>query len=185
MICALSVVAVFMSAQSMQLCLYEKCSLQGGASVGKAKTFDIVVIGAGMGGMLTACQLAQAGKRVLLVEKLSFLGGRFSGFNVNGSEIPTGAFHTFPHGERGPFSQALRRSGVDITIKDAKVFASFHVDGKHIIAQNTLDILKILLYNPSRTHQYRQSLHDAAHRGGTWKRNSTALNRDWKPIFPA
>jgi phytoene dehydrogenase-like protein len=111
--------------------------------VSAPKSFDVVVIGAGMGGMLTACQLAQAGKRVLLVENLSFLGGRFSGFKVNGSEIPTGAFHTFPHGEKGPFSQALRRSGVDIKVSGADVFASFHVNGKHIIADNAFGILKI------------------------------------------
>ncbi|MFN2303977.1 MAG: FAD-dependent oxidoreductase, partial [Anaerolineales bacterium] len=78
----------------------------------KSESFDVVVIGAGMGGMLAACQLAQAGKQVLLVENLSFVGGRFSGFKVNGSEISSGAFHTFPHGDKGPFAQALRRSGV-------------------------------------------------------------------------
>ena len=109
----------------------------------KPNNFEVVVIGAGMGGMLTACQLAQAGKRVLLVEKLSFLGGRFSGFKVNGSEIPTGAFHTFPHGANGPFSQALRRTGVDLAVSEPKVFASFHVDGNHIIAHNALEVLKI------------------------------------------
>jgi phytoene dehydrogenase-like protein len=112
--------------------------------VEKSESFDVVVIGAGMGGMLAACQLAQAGKRVLLVENLSFVGGRFSGFKVNGSEISSGAFHTFPHGDKGPFAQALRRSGVDIKISDAKVFASFHVNGEHLIARNPFDILKIL-----------------------------------------
>ncbi|MFN2218784.1 MAG: FAD-dependent oxidoreductase [Anaerolineae bacterium] len=107
------------------------------------ESFDVVVIGAGMGGMLAACQLAQAGKNVLLVEKLSFLGGRFSGFQAAGSEISSGAFHTFPHGDTGPFAQALRRSGVDLKISRAKVFASFHVNGEHIIARRAIDALKI------------------------------------------
>ena len=95
-------------------------------------------------GMLAACQLAQLGKRVLLVENLSFVGGRFSGFKVNGSEISSGAFHTFPHGDKGPFAQALRRSGVDLKISDTQVFASFHLNGEHLIARNPFDILEIL-----------------------------------------
>jgi phytoene dehydrogenase-like protein/NAD-dependent dihydropyrimidine dehydrogenase PreA subunit len=111
--------------------------------VDKPESFDVVVIGAGMGGMLAACQLAQAGNRVMLVENLSFLGGRFSGFRVDGSEISSGAFHTIPHGNKGPFAQALRRSGVDINISDAKVFASFHVNGEHLIARNPIDVLNI------------------------------------------
>ena len=109
----------------------------------RPESFDVVVIGAGMGGMLAACQLARAGRRVLLVENLSFLGGRFTGFQVDGSEIPSGAFHTFPHGDAGPFTQALRRSGVEIKITRAKVFASFHVYGEHIIARRPIDALEI------------------------------------------
>lgn len=128
----------------MSLYRCEQHSLRKKVSrVDKPEYFDVVVIGAGMGGMLAACQLAQAGKRVLLVENLSFLGGRFSGFQVKGSEIPSGAFHTFPHGDTGPFAQALRRSGVDIKISRAKVFASFHIHGEHIIARNSIDALRI------------------------------------------
>ncbi len=115
--------------------------------MGKPETYDVVIIGAGMGGMLAACQLAQAGKQVLLVENLSFIGGRFSGFKVAGVEIPSGAFHTFPHGDNGPFAQALRRSGVEIKISDAKVFASFHVNGEHIITHTPFDILKIFPFS--------------------------------------
>jgi len=112
----------------------------------KLKSFDVIVIGAGMGGMLSACQLAQAGKQVLLVENLSFLGGRFSGFYVDGSEVPSGAFHTIPHGDKGPFAQALRRSGADVKVLDAKIFASFHINGEHIIVRNAIDMLKIFKY---------------------------------------
>jgi phytoene dehydrogenase-like protein/NAD-dependent dihydropyrimidine dehydrogenase PreA subunit len=114
------------------------------SGVGKPEFFDGVVIGAGMGGMLAACQLAQAGKRVLLVENLSFLGGRFSGFRVNDAVISSGALHTIPHGDKGPFAQALRRSGVEIKISNAKVFASFFVNGEHIIARHPLDAFKII-----------------------------------------
>jgi phytoene dehydrogenase-like protein len=111
--------------------------------VKEVEVFDVVVIGAGVGGMLAACQLGQAGKKVLLVENLSFLGGRFSGFRVDGAEVSTGAFHTIPHGRKGPFAQALRRAGVSTHISMATTLASFHVNGEHLLARTPIDLLKI------------------------------------------
>jgi phytoene dehydrogenase-like protein len=103
--------------------------------------YDVVVIGGGMGGLISACQLAQAGKRVALIENLSFLGGRFTAFQVDGSEIPSGAFHMFPYGARGPFAQALKRSGVNIEIPAPTVFASFHAKGTDRIARTPFGVL--------------------------------------------
>lgn len=97
---------------------------------------DALVIGAGMGGLIAACQLAHAGLGVIVVENLSFIGGRFSGFQSGGVEIPSGAFHTFPHGDKGPMAQALRRSGANVRVKTSKMFASFHVNGRPILARN-------------------------------------------------
>ena len=139
----------------------------------RPESFDIVVIGAGMGGMLAACQLARADKRVLLVEKLGFIGGRFSGFKVDGSEIPSGAFHTFPHGKRGPFAQALWRSGVDIEILDAKAFASFHVNGEHVIARYPFDMLRIFSSFGEKTSVIRGLLRS------WWKKDYNASFGDW------
>jgi phytoene dehydrogenase-like protein len=108
------------------------------------ENYDIIVIGAGIGGLIAACQLGQANKRVLLVENLSFLGGRFSAFDFNGSQIPSGAFHTFPHGDNGPLAQALSRSGVEVEVPSSEIFASFHVGGQNIIVQNGFGILKVV-----------------------------------------
>jgi phytoene dehydrogenase-like protein len=105
---------------------------------------DILVIGAGVGGLIAACQLAQAGKRVIVVENLSFIGGRFSGFQADGVEVPSGAFHTFPHGHKGPMAQALRRCGANVNVSTSKMFASFHVDGKHIIARNGFGVFNVV-----------------------------------------
>ncbi len=107
-------------------------------------TCDVLVIGAGMGGLIAACQLARAGRRVIVVENLSFIGGRFSAFLTNGIEIPSGAFHTFPHGHKGPMAQALRRSGANVRVKTSKMFASFHVKGKHILAHNGFDVFNVV-----------------------------------------
>jgi phytoene dehydrogenase-like protein len=107
---------------------------------GREDFCDVLVIGAGVGGLIAACQLARAGKRVIVVENLSFIGGRFSAFQLDGIEIPSGAFHTFPHGHKGPMAQALRRSGANVQIKTSKLFASFHVNGQHIICSNGFDV---------------------------------------------
>src|SRR5579859_2984127 len=108
------------------------------------KRYDVIVIGGGMGGLIAACQLAQAGKRVALLENLSFVGGRFTAFKVDGAEIPSGAFHTFPHGTRGPFAQALRRCRVNVKIPTPHVFASFHVGGKHVVAKTGFDVFRVV-----------------------------------------
>ncbi len=108
----------------------------------RSETSDVLVIGAGMAGLIVACELAQAGKKVLVVENLSFIGGRFSAFQVHGSEIPTGAFHTVPYGDRGPFVQAVRRSGAAIQVASIDTFASFHARGQQIVAKTGFGVFK-------------------------------------------
>ena len=54
----------------------------------KHKDYDVVVIGAGIGGMCATALLAQAGYRVLLTEKLPQLGGRCSSIEVKGHIVP-------------------------------------------------------------------------------------------------
>jgi phytoene dehydrogenase-like protein len=120
-----------------------------------SEKYDVLVIGAGIGGLIAACELAQAGKKVLMVENLSFIGGRFSAFQVNGSEIPSGAFHTFPHGERGPIAQALQRAGARIEVPATKIYASFHVRGEHILAKTGFDAFKAVQKTSDRLMMWR------------------------------
>ncbi len=47
-------------------------------------TWDVVVIGSGMGGMVAAAALSRVGKRVLLVEQYSKLGGQTHSFSRDG-----------------------------------------------------------------------------------------------------
>ena len=53
--------------------------------------FDAVIIGAGMGGMCAAARLTAAGKKVLLVEKSPYLGGRCSHRVKGPYTVTTGA----------------------------------------------------------------------------------------------
>ena len=55
-----------------------------------SSTFDILVIGSGMGGMCTAALLAKDGYRVLVAEALPRIGGRCSTIEYKGFKLTTG-----------------------------------------------------------------------------------------------
>jgi phytoene dehydrogenase-like protein len=57
----------------------------------KKESYDVVVIGSGMGGMCTAALLSHAGYRTLVVEKMPLLGGRCSTIDYKGFKLTTGA----------------------------------------------------------------------------------------------
>lgn len=52
---------------------------------------DVLVIGAGAGGLFTAARLAHAGYRVMVVERLDKVGGRASTDDVDGFKVNAGA----------------------------------------------------------------------------------------------
>jgi phytoene desaturase len=62
----------------------------GGVNMEKEK-YDVVVIGAGAGGISAGAFLAQAGYKTLVVEQLPFVGGRGSSIKYKGYNISTGA----------------------------------------------------------------------------------------------
>ena len=53
--------------------------------------FDVVVIGSGIGGMTAAAMAAHKGYKTLVVEKLPFIGGRFSTREWKGFKLTSGA----------------------------------------------------------------------------------------------
>lgn len=54
--------------------------------------YDVIVVGAGLAGLTASYKLQKSGKRVLLLEKEDFLGGRTSSWNDNGMDVEAG-FH--------------------------------------------------------------------------------------------
>jgi len=71
--------------------------------------YDVIIIGAGLGGLLSAAQLLQLGKRVAIVERLPHSGGRFTAKTFQGAQISTGAVHMIPFGSSGVLARMLRR----------------------------------------------------------------------------
>jgi phytoene dehydrogenase-like protein len=108
------------------------------------QNYDAIVIGAGLGGLLSAAQLLQRGKRVIIFERLSHCGGRFTAKTFQGAQISTGAVHMLPFGSSGVLSHMLQHLHIPHRIFDAEVFGSFHVRGKQIRSRSVLGVLKVL-----------------------------------------
>ena len=109
-----------------------------------AKQVDAIVIGAGLGGLLSAAQLLQRGKHVIVLERLPHSGGRFTAKNFHGVQVSTGAVHMVPFGSSGVLSQMLQQLHVPHRLFDADVFGSFHVYGRQYRSRGLLGVLRFL-----------------------------------------
>ncbi len=109
-----------------------------------AQAFDTIIIGAGLGGLLSAAQLLDRGKRVLVVERLPHCGGRFTSKTFQGVQVSTGAVHMVPFGSSGVLSQMLQHLHVPHYFFDADVFGSFHVHGKQYQSRSILGVFNFL-----------------------------------------
>jgi len=106
--------------------------------------YDAIIIGAGLGGLLSAAQLLQRGKSVAILERLPHCGGRFTAKTFQGVQVSTGAVHMIPFGSSGVLARMLSRLRTPHRIFDADVFASFHVHGKQMRARGLLGVLRML-----------------------------------------
>lgn len=88
------------------------------------------VVGAGLGGLLSALGLLKKGYDVTVFEALSYPGGRFTNREYKGYQLSTGALHMIPHGGRGPLGKMLRSLGVDVEIIDPVHDGLFRVNGR-------------------------------------------------------
>ncbi|MFW9913398.1 MAG: phytoene desaturase family protein [Candidatus Thorarchaeota archaeon] len=69
--------------------------------------YDVIICGAGAGGLLTSLGLTARGKRVLMLEMADRLGGVWHGYWVNGYRVDQG-LHVITRVKRGAFARFLR-----------------------------------------------------------------------------
>ncbi len=87
------------------------------------------IVGAGLGGLLAAANLAREGFKVEVFEKLPYPGGRFTNLPYRGYQLSTGALHMIPHAERGPLGKMLRQLGAGVEIIPSQPQAKFRISG--------------------------------------------------------
>ncbi len=91
------------------------------------KKYDVVVVGAGVSGLLSALALSKEGKKVLLLEKGDKLGGNIKSYKVNGYLVDTGP-HTITMLSNGPFTFLMK--------KYSNLIPNFRKYGYYYIRQN-------------------------------------------------
>jgi phytoene dehydrogenase-like protein/NAD-dependent dihydropyrimidine dehydrogenase PreA subunit len=74
--------------------------------------YDVVIIGSGIGGLMTAAALAKDGRRVGVFEKLSFVGGRYTEIDHQGYAVTTGAWTSL--GPKSNIGELLEELGVEV-----------------------------------------------------------------------
>lgn len=92
---------------------------------------SVVIIGAGLGGLLTGAYMAKKGFSVKVFEKLAIPGGRFTHFDYQGFSVPSGAFHAFPGGGNGPLARSLRTIGIEVELIFPQPAFMVNVDGDY------------------------------------------------------
>ena len=103
--------------------------------------YDAIIIGSGIGGLLAAASLSKSGKKVILVERLNFIGGRFTDFLFEGVKINSGAFHILPHGVNGPFAKMIKSLNLPVNIYSNAGLGSLYVNGRQFRWKRMLDVL--------------------------------------------
>jgi phytoene dehydrogenase-like protein len=80
--------------------------------------YDVVVVGAGLGGLTAGAILARAGRKVLVIERSNSVGGAASSYK-SGDLFVEGSLHetSDPHHPRDPKHSALTRAGVIDAVK--------------------------------------------------------------------
>jgi phytoene desaturase len=91
--------------------------------------FDVIVIGAGAGGLFTAARLAHHGYRTLVVERLDKVGGRASTDDIDGFKVNTGAI-VIEVG--GITQQTCEQVGAPFDIREPKPALLYRIGGKNV-----------------------------------------------------
>lgn len=97
--------------------------------------YAVAVVGAGIGGLMAAAALAQAGHSVAVFEKLGFSGGRYTELDYHGAAVTTGTWTSL--GPKSHIGRFLADLGIEldyVSLRDVGLSEQYSVrfpDGRH------------------------------------------------------
>ena len=141
----------------------------------KQGKYDVVVVGAGMGGLCSAALLTHYGYKTLVLEKLPFVGGRASSVKYKGFTLPTGALYVETHGVVGKLFQEV---GAAFPVRDFPIQLCFRMGGKDYPMPLKGGLKTVISNFASEAETAR--IMGAIRRAFTWQEPSSAISiRDW------
>lgn len=70
------------------------------------KIYDVIIVGGGVSGLLSALTLSKNGKKVVLIERSDFVGGNLRTYSIDGWTVDTGV-HAITHVDNGPLTTLM------------------------------------------------------------------------------
>jgi prolycopene isomerase len=127
-----------------------------------APEFDAIVIGSGIGGLVTATQLAAKGAKVLVLERYLIPGGSAGYFEREGYRFDVGASMIFGFGDKGTtnlLTKALQAVNVSLETIPDPVQIHYHLpDGLELRVHRNYEkfLQELIEYFPQERHGIRQ-----------------------------
>ena len=104
--------------------------------------YDVVIIGSGIGGLMTAAALAKDGHSVGVFEKLPFIGGRYTEIDYRGYAVTTAAWTSLgPKSNIGAFLEEMGAPIEYVSLRDKSCPQQFTVrfkDGREFASLQTM-----------------------------------------------
>jgi phytoene dehydrogenase-like protein len=136
---------------------------------------DVLIVGAGLGGLAAALELAREGVKTLLVENRAEVGGRCQTINVDGYKLPAGTV-VIPCGDF--LEDLFNRVGVPFDVVPLDTRGVYEVEGE-LIAIPPKGALRILA-EACAGKETADRLVRAIRRGLSWEEPSAVISmRDW------
>ncbi len=118
--------------------------------------YDVIVVGAGMGGLSAGAFLAKEGKKVLILEKHSKPGGYVSSFTRGDYTFDSAIFHLTDMGENQTIPQFIRFWGGEVSSRKIRYKFRYFVGDKEYLIDGKNAEKDLISYFPEESNAIRK-----------------------------